>query len=106
MKKKIISILLTAIMGLMITVMVSKNASAVENQNGGQVVTEGVITFYEESKESTVESSEKTKIVKPVGKFPSTGEIVKGTVGLSGITIIVIVLFLFFKKRKKEEEKK
>lgn len=91
-------------MGLAVISLVSTNADAAENQNGGQVATDGIITFYDEVKEPTVSSSSEPKITKPIGRLPSTGEVIKGTVALGGCALIVIVLFLFFKRRKKEEE--
>ncbi|MGX7245374.1 LPXTG cell wall anchor domain-containing protein [Enterococcus quebecensis] len=111
MSKKRISMLLSSIMALVVVTQFSSNVNAAENQNGGQVTTEGIITFYEDSTEATVEPSKPTptspteaKVTKPVGRYPSTGEIVKGTIGISGIVLVVLALFLFLKKRKKEKE--
>ncbi|WP_242586799.1 LPXTG cell wall anchor domain-containing protein [Candidatus Enterococcus ikei] len=119
MNKKILPILLSSIMGLMIVTQFSTSVNAAENQNGGQVTTEGIITFYEDSTEPTTEppyesttesskptlsSSSEPKVVKPVGRYPSTGEIIKGSIGIGGIALVAIALFLFFKKRKKEQE--
>lgn len=115
MNKKRLSILLSSIMSLVVVTQFSSNVNATENQNGGQVTTEGIITFYEESTEpttpSTTEPSKPTpsspsepKVTKPVGRYPSTGEIIKGSIGISGVVLVAIVLFLFFKKRKKERE--
>ncbi|MGX7149539.1 LPXTG cell wall anchor domain-containing protein, partial [Enterococcus ureasiticus] len=119
MTKKVLSILLSSIMGLMVATQFSETVNATENQNGGQVTTEGIITFYEDSTEPTTEpttasttepskptpsSPSEPKVTKPVGRYPSTGEIIKGSIGIGGIVLVAIALFLFFKKRKKEQE--
>lgn len=114
MNKKLLSILLSSIMGLVVITQYTSPVNAAENQNGGQVTTEGIITFYEEATEPTSSTTEpakptpsnssEPKITKPVGRYPSTGEIVKGSIGIIGIALIGIALFFFFKKRKKEQE--
>ena len=115
MNKTLLSILLSSILGLVIVTQFSSTVSAAENQNGGQVTTEGIITFYEDATEPTTEpttepseptptSPSEPKVIKPVGRYPSTGEIIKGSIGISGIALVSIALFLFFKKRKKEQE--
>ena len=103
--------MLSSIMCLVVLTLFSSNVSAAENQNGGQVATEGIITFYEDSTEPTTDSSKpkpsdssEPKVTKPVGRYPSTGEIIKGSIGLSGIALVALALFIFFKKRKKEQE--
>ncbi|MEI5994537.1 LPXTG cell wall anchor domain-containing protein [Candidatus Enterococcus mansonii] len=108
----ILLILLSSILGLVVVTQVSLSVHAAENQNGGQVATEGIITFYEDSTEPTIESTStdptstsqtESKIVKPIGRYPSTGEMIKGSVGVIGIVLIVLALFLFFKKSKKKQ---
>ncbi|MGG5343044.1 LPXTG cell wall anchor domain-containing protein [Enterococcus sp. AZ192] len=111
MRKKIVSILLSSIIGFSLVGISVSDTYAAENQNGGQVVTDGIITFYEDSTEPTTEPSKPTpstpsepKVEKPVGRYPSTGELIKGSIGLSGVALIVIAVFFFLKKRKKETE--
>ena len=111
MNKKRIIIMLASIVCLVAFTPTSLTVTAAENQNGGQVTTEGIITFYEDSTERTTEPSKPTpsspsepKVTKPVGRYPSTGEIIKGSIGIGGIALVAIALFLFFKKRKKEQE--
>ncbi|WP_430597646.1 LPXTG cell wall anchor domain-containing protein [Enterococcus sp. AZ177] len=111
MNKKRIIIMLASIMCMVALASFSSNVSAADNQNGGQVATEGIITFYEDSTEPTTEPSKPTppnssepKVTKPVGRYPSTGEIIKGSIGISGIVLVAVALFIFFKKRKKEQE--
>ena len=73
---------------------------AADNSNGGQVTTEGIITFYEE----TVETKDsETPTEKPTGKLPSTGELIGSVALFSGVMISFFILFYFLKKRKKEE---
>ena len=99
--------------------------------NGGAVQTNGVIGFYEEdtsesstSESSTSESSDSGSIssesitsqstlpptdgtTKPTGKYPSTGELVKSSLTISGIALLVIaVIFLIWKKRQEKEDQR
>ncbi|MFD2307952.1 LPXTG cell wall anchor domain-containing protein [Enterococcus termitis] len=115
MRKKIVSILLSSIIGFSLIGISVSDTYAAENQNGGQVVTDGIITFYEDSTEPTTEPTtepskptpstpSEPKVEKPVGRYPSTGELIKGSIGLSGVALIVIAVFFFLKKRKKETE--
>lgn len=72
-------------------------------ENGGAVPTQGAISFYEgkttpSSSEPTQTSSEVTK---PTGKLPSTGELIKKSLSISGLAVILIAVFFFFWKRKK-----
>lgn len=82
---------------------------------GGQVNTEGKITFYEtetsssESQPPQQSSSEtaasEQAVVKPVGKLPSTGELVKnyGLIG-GGLLVLILLVFLYKKRQKKEAQ--
>ncbi|MEI5993842.1 LPXTG cell wall anchor domain-containing protein [Candidatus Enterococcus mansonii] len=84
-------------------------------ENGGAVQTNGGITFYEESTSNSAKESNDSnatttpsqmqmpKPTKPVGRYPSTGELVKASLGISGIILIGIGLILFYLKRKKEQ---
>ncbi|OJG25037.1 LPXTG-domain-containing protein cell wall anchor domain [Enterococcus caccae] len=83
--------------------------NAAAKANGGEVQTNGVISFYEDS--SSTESSSvpelttsDSKVAKPVGRYPSTGEMVKTSLVFTGVALVVIVLLLLFWKRKKEHE--
>lgn len=81
-------------------------------ENGGLVETNGVVGFYEDSSSSsdstssnpTSNSSTSSQVIKPTGRFPSTGELVKKSLSISGLLLLLIVLFLLF-KRKKERDK-
>lgn len=77
---------------------------AADNSNGGQVTTEGIITFYEETVETSSRSKDsETPTEKPTGKLPSTGELIGSVALFSGVMISFFILFFFLKKRKKEE---
>lgn len=82
--------------------------------NGGAVSTKGEITLVEEDPSPSTSSSEKPKtsnsatptpVKKPIGKLPSTGELVKTSLSISGIVLLVIGLFLFVWKRSKTKGK-
>lgn len=101
---------------------VGETAVFAQEGNGGQVQTNGEITFYEDeplpsssseppvssepaSSEAPIPSSSEPVIQKPQGKYPSTGELVKKSLSISGIALIAIVFLLFlYKRRKKEAE--
>lgn len=113
MKKIIKSTIISFTFALTLALTYPLNAAA--KANGGEVQTNGVISFYEESSSteisSTTESStisepstSEPKVVKPVGRYPSTGEMVKTSLVFTGIALVVIGLLLFFWKRKKEHE--
>ncbi|WP_348921140.1 LPXTG cell wall anchor domain-containing protein [Enterococcus rotai] len=83
--------------------------------DGGVVQTKGDITFFEEepsssssAEPSTTEPSQTTPadsvstIKKPKGKLPSTGELVKASLSISGILLIVVASGLFFWKKRKD----
>ena len=93
------------------------------NAEGGAVQTNGEITFYDETTGSTTEPTTEptidsstsypktsgddsgTRIEKPVGKYPSTGELVQKSLSISGIVLIAVgIIFFVLKKRKKEAE--
>lgn len=90
-------------------------------EEGGAVKTNGAITFYETSTDSSsseapVPSSEEPTpsseapapsdselpVTKPAGKYPSTGELVKKSLTFSGAALVLGVLLLFIWKRRKE----
>ena len=85
-----------------------------------EVQTNGEITFYEEKSSDSATSSSSTKnssnspqptsgsadgTVKPLGKFPSTGELVKKSLTISGVLVVgFAVVFYWLNRKKKEEE--
>lgn len=78
--------------------------------NGGGIQTTGEIGFYEETKSTTEPTDKPTSTTvppaeKPKGKFPSTGELVKKSLFISGAAVVIIVAILFFWKRKKANDK-
>lgn len=88
--------------------------------NGGQVPTNGQITFYEDEPEPSSSeppassssevpapsvSSSELPVTKPAGKYPSTGELVKKSLSISGAALLAAAFLLFlYKRRKKEAE--
>lgn len=100
---------------VMAFIFVGRPAIGLAAENGGAVQTNGVVSFYEETIESssstepsttTEPTTEPTKPSgsKPAGKYPSTGELVKKSLGISGAALVLIVLILFYVKRRKEQE--
>ncbi|ALS02581.1 hypothetical protein ATZ33_14705 [Enterococcus silesiacus] len=104
---------------------VPKLAHAAEN--GGAIQTNGQITFFEsepssssstEPTTSTSSSSSSTatttsdqtflpgKPTKPVGRYPSTGELVGKSLSVTGLALLLILLVLYLWKRKKHAEQK
>ena len=98
------------------------NTASAQEGNGGQVQTNGEISFYadeplpssseppapsstqEPSSEAPVPtSSSELPVTKPAGKYPSTGELVKKSLTISGGAVVVIALVLFLYSRKKKE---
>lgn len=82
---------------------------------GGAVQTNGEIGFFDETiissttDTSTPKTTEEPKIVKPAGKFPSTGELVQKSLMISGGLIIAgLIVAMFVKRgtRKGREAKK
>ena len=83
---------------------------------GGAVQTNGVISFYKgdspaSSDSSTTEPSEVPKsgdtlpntnnTVKPTGKYPSTGELVKTSLAFSGAAIVLFAIILILWRKRK-----
>ncbi|MEI5990810.1 hypothetical protein A5881_002315 [Enterococcus termitis] len=115
MKRKL-NLLLTSIVWVGLLMTISQPAFAQEGV-GGAVQTNGEIGFYKEavpdppapsepipSTSSSSAGVEEPKI-KPKGKLPSTGELVKRSLSISGIALVLIVVFWFLFKRKKEGTK-
>lgn len=107
---------------LVLSISLGFSLRAAANGNGGSVQTNGVISFYDEtiassSTEPTASSTVDSSITEPTmtdsgivekpagGKLPSTGELVKMSLSVSGIAVISAVLFFFFWKKRKENKK-
>lgn len=106
MKKKIIPyFLLISIIYLGIGFM---NFSSVEAEEIGQVQTSAGVGFYEDSTDSSSTQQKTTSqsetSTKPKGRLPSTGELVKASIALSGIILILFVVLVILWKRKKNKQ--
>lgn len=108
--KKIINYLLLSFI-LILTLVIVYPLNTFADTNGGELKTEGVISFYEDEPSSTTESSSVSKpqksgskTMKPAGRLPQTGEMAKTSLAFTGVAIVVIGLLLFLWKHKKENE--
>lgn len=115
--KRKISLLLTSIVWVGLLITICQPAFAQEGL-GGAVQTNGEIGFYQDSvidsstppTSSTPPSvSQSEPVVKPTpkpqGRYPSTGELVKKSLSISGVLLVLLVLFFVLFKRKKEGTK-
>ncbi|WP_375178487.1 LPXTG cell wall anchor domain-containing protein [Enterococcus rotai] len=116
-KKNIVVLSSLVILGMLFSLLVL-NVRSEASEIGGAVQTNGKIKFYEESSstEPPVSSKEPpTSSVpepsspekpspKPKGRYPSTGELVKKSLSISGVAIVLAVLIFFLWKRKKEKD--
>lgn len=92
-------------------------------ENGGAVQTKGQITFLENdssSSDSTTDSSSSSESVassstnssqsnfptKPKGRYPSTGELVKRSLSISGILLLLIAFILYLLKRNNQAKRR
>lgn len=78
----------------------------------GAVQTKGEVTLINGKAvscgSSTLESSlpsSKGANQKPIGRLPSTGELVKKSLAISGIVILLIFLIFYFLRKKEEQSK-
>lgn len=120
MKRKQLLCLLLSSFALIIVCGIHIQTAQAQEGVGGAVQTNGEIGFYEETQPSTSSStstsSSKTKTsssrtvtsettTKPTGKYPSTGELIKTSLSISGVAIILLaLLFLFIRKKKEVSE--
>ncbi|MGL4696731.1 LPXTG cell wall anchor domain-containing protein [Enterococcus larvae] len=120
-KMQIVSLIASFILGFALCFVIPVTSEA--TTNGGAVQTNGVVGFYEEgssdssssdsSSSDGSSSSESTSqstlpptggTTKPTGSYPSTGELVKNSLTISGAALLVIAaVFLFWKKKKEKE---
>ncbi|MHC5228835.1 LPXTG cell wall anchor domain-containing protein [Enterococcus sp. LJL99] len=102
MKKKIWFLMVSFIGFLSLMVPVT---SVTADDVGGVVQTKGEVGFYEETSSSTTTSQSSTpmKVTKPKGKFPSTGELIKKSMMVSGALILLLLLFVLLNKQRKKE---
>ncbi|MGX7245491.1 LPXTG cell wall anchor domain-containing protein [Enterococcus quebecensis] len=105
-KKKLFIIVLTAVAFWAISLVVPVHAYA--SENGGAVQTNGVISFYDEDSATSPSSSQQKEnpqlVEKPKGRYPSTGELVKKSLSLSGFILLLAAIILFFWTRKKSKK--
>lgn len=110
--KKVTYLLIFFIVWVTLVILPPQLVNAQEDENGGGAVqTNGEIGFYEEDgsiESSTLTSSskpiDKETSIKPKGRYPSTGELVKKSLSISGAVVVVIVLGYFLLRRKKEKQ--
>lgn len=79
----------------------------------GQIQTKAGVGFYESSTSSSSSSSDSTTtstttsgsevITKPKGRLPSTGELVRASLSISGVILIILILILFLRKKKEKK---
>ncbi|WP_086315713.1 hypothetical protein A5821_002836 [Enterococcus sp. 7F3_DIV0205] len=83
---------------------------------GGQVTTNGVVGFYEESStepthastsepSTATSSSKELPITKPKGRLPSTGELIQSPYTWVGVLLAVGALILFRRAKKNRSAK-
>ncbi|MEI5990598.1 hypothetical protein A5881_002103 [Enterococcus termitis] len=87
-------------------------SSSVSAEEIGQVQTNAGVGFYESSTDSSsTQSTTKTSttknpdtVTKPKGRYPSTGELVRQSITISGIILIFLAILLILWKRKKNQQ--
>ncbi|MCA5013655.1 MULTISPECIES: LPXTG cell wall anchor domain-containing protein [unclassified Enterococcus] len=116
MKQKLKYLLLATFVIVTVGVCSSREVFA----EAGAVQTNGRVTFYDETSTTpsgTTEPSgttdqtypktsgnEEVPVAKPVGKLPSTGELIAKSLTISGsILLAVAILFVLLKKKRKAE---
>jgi len=83
--------------------------STVYAEEIGQIQTKAGVGFYEASTSestsnttATTDTSKSEVVVKPKGRYPSTGELVKTSLSISGLILVILVLILFLRKKKEK----
>ena len=109
MKKEVVHLLLISVIyfGIGFGGLAVVNAEEI-----GQVQTNAGVGFYEASTDSstieaTTTTTKPTNVTKPKGRYPSTGELVKKSIAISGIVLILfVVIFILWKRKKNQQTKK
>ncbi|MBP2098160.1 LPXTG cell wall anchor domain-containing protein [Enterococcus rivorum] len=80
-------------------------------ENGGVISTKGQITLLEDTTTTETKTSESSKdktigppVGKPSGKLPSTGELIKKSLSISGMVMIGITFCLYWWKRQQRKK--
>ncbi|MBM7689831.1 hypothetical protein BCR24_13145 [Enterococcus ureilyticus] len=84
--------------------------STVYAEEIGQIQTKAGVGFYESSSSdsgtdttnTTATSATSEAVTKPKGRYPSTGELVKTSLSISGLILVILVLILFLRKKKEK----
>lgn len=106
-KKSIIHFLLISVICLSVGL---SSFLTVDAEGVGQVQTNAGVGFYEDSTQissstqPTAQTSQSDSSTKPKGRYPSTGELVKKSIVLSGIILILFVVLFILWKRKKNNQ--
>lgn len=82
----------------------SSDSSVPDSSTPDSSVPDSSVPDSSTPKPSPSESSQSPIITKPQGKYPSTGELVKTSLSISGVVLLMIVLIVFWWKRKKDQE--
>ncbi|ALS36543.1 LPXTG-motif cell wall-anchored protein [Enterococcus rotai] len=87
--------------------------STVYAEEIGQIQTKAGVGFYEASTSesesnttnttATTVTSKSEVVTKPKGRYPSTGELVKTSLSISGLILVILVLILFLRKKKEKK---
>ncbi|WP_430603131.1 hypothetical protein IGJ02_000488 [Enterococcus sp. DIV0724b] len=105
-KRKNLKIIIASILLLTFSLV---NVQVSLAQEGAEVKTEGDITLYDtassDSEQSTTSSS-LDKMIKPKGKFPSTGEVVKYGLPIIGIAFLFLLFIIYLVKRRYQNNEK
>ncbi|WP_086314610.1 hypothetical protein A5821_002193 [Enterococcus sp. 7F3_DIV0205] len=83
----------------------------VNAEDGAQIQTKGEITLFDDTSPSTSESvssssmnpsSSSNVMIKPEGRLPSTGELIKYSFLISGILLILLLLLIWWLNRRQK----
>lgn len=107
-KRNIIYLFITSILFSMMLIVFPVKSLGSE----GAVQTKGEVTLISGATTTNGSSTSTTKSFlpntkgqsrKPVGRFPSTGELVQKSLTISGIVLLLLILTAYFLRRKKEQ---